>query len=191
MSDMTKRVQNLFSETTDAITTAPDRIMKASRGALNMTREEADQLLQRGEDLFEELVKRGEQIEEQQTERLGAWLKSWQERGRKQMHVAEEQIEQQVQHVLRAMHIPTADDVTALHKELDKISKKIEAYVRTAEEAKLPVANYSDLTAKQVVAMLDSMDEAGLLAIQKFEMAHDNRKTVLREIEQRLQAGKM
>lgn len=191
MSDMTKRMQSFFGETTEAITTAPDRLMKASRGALNMTREEADQLVQRGEDLFEELVKRGEEIEEQQMERFGEWLKSWQERGRKQMHMAEEQFEQRVQHVLRAMRIPSADDVATLQQELDKISKKVEAYVRAAEEAKLPVANYGDLNAKQVIAMLDSLDEPSLLAIQRFEMAHDNRKTVLREIEHRLQAEKM
>lgn len=192
MSDMTltKRMQEFLDETTDKITATPDRLMRASRGALNMTREEADHLLHRGEDLFDELVKRGEKIEAEQTGRFSNFLKDWQDRSRKQMHEAEAQIEQQVQNVLRSLHIPTADDVSMLNKEIEKISKKLEAYLKTAEEAALPIPGYGDLSAKQVVAMLDEVDEHGLQAIQKFEMAHDGRKTILRDIEHRLEALK-
>lgn len=185
-----KRMQDLIDETSEMVTSAPDRIMKASRGALNMTREEADHLLARGHDLFDELVQRGEKIEQEQTSRLNNWLKDWEGRGRKQVTVAEEQIEQQVQAVLRALHIPSAEDVATLNKQLEKIGKKLDAYIKTAEQAALPIVNYTGLSAKEVVAMLGDLDEQGLLAVQKFEMAHDGRKTILREIEQKLEAMK-
>jgi polyhydroxyalkanoate synthesis regulator phasin len=183
-------MQDLVGETTEMVTTAPERIMKASRGALTMTREEADHLLARGHDLFDELVQRGEKIEQEQTSRINHWLKDWESRGRRQVHVAEEQIEQQVQSVLRALHIPSADDMLQLNKQLDKIGKKLDAYIKTAEQAALPIPNYTGLTAKEVVAMTGDLDEQGLLAVQKFEMAHDGRKTILREIEQKLEAMK-
>ncbi len=185
-----KRMQDLLDETGEMVTSVPDRVMKASRGALNMTREEADHLLARGHDLFDELVQRGEKIEQEQTSRINQWLKDWESRGRKQVNVAEEQIEQQVQAVLRALHIPSAEDVATLNKQLDKIGKKLDAYIKTAEQAALPIANYTNLSAKEVVAMLGELDEQGLLAVQKFEMAHDGRKTILREIEQKLEAMK-
>lgn len=185
-----KRMQDLVDETSEMVTHAPERIMKASRGALNMTREEADHLLARGHDLFDELVQRGEKIEQEQTGRINHWLKDWESRGRKQVHVAEEQIEHQVQNALRALHIPSADDVMQLNKQLDKIGKKLDAYIKTAEQAALPIPNYTSLAAKEVVAMLGDLDEQGLMAVQKFEMAHDGRKTILRDIEHKLEAMK-
>lgn len=185
-----KRMQTLVDDTSTLISDAPDRVMKASRGALNMTRQEADHLLERGHNLFDELVKRGEKLEEEQSSRLTHWLKDWESRGRKQVHVAEEQIEQQVQNMLRALHIPSADDMVALNKQIDKIGKKLDAYIKAAEQKALPIANYADLNAKEVIAVLGDLDEQGLLAVQEFEMAHDGRKTILREIEHKLEAMK-
>lgn len=183
-----KRMQTIVDDAGELITKTPDRVLKASRGALAMTREEAEHLLERGQDLFEELVRRGEEVETAQTNRITGWLKQWQERGRKQVQVAEEQLEAQVQHVLRALHIPTADDVEMLNKQIDKIGKRLEAYLKSQEMSALPIPNYAELGAREVVAKLAELDEQGLLAIQKFEMAHDNRKSVLREIENRLEA---
>ncbi|MCS6843850.1 MAG: phasin family protein [Caldilineales bacterium] len=183
-----KRMQTIVDDASELITKTPDRLLKASRGALVMTREEAEHLIHRGHDLFEELVRRGEEVETKQTDRITGWLKQWQERGRKQVHMAEEQLEAQVQHVLRALHIPSADDVDMLNKQIDKIGKKLEAYLKSMEQAALPIPNYTELGAREVIAKLAELDEQGLLAVQKFEMAHDNRKSVLREIENRLQA---
>ena len=52
--------------------------------------------------------------------------------------------------------------------------------------AGLPIGKYDDLTAKEIIAQLGELDEAGLKAVEAFESAHGQRKTVLREIESRL-----
>lgn len=206
-----KRVQTLVDETSHTMTKAPRRLVEASRGALHMTQEEADHLLERGENLFEKLVERGEQMESEQMHRIEGWIKTWSERGeqmeseqmhrieswfktwsergRHQLHVAEEQVEQQVRHVLEALHIPSADDIMRLDKEIDRISKKLNAYIMKSELAALPIQGYHDMTVKEIVPQLAGMDHDGLLAIQQFEMAHGNRRTILRDIEQRLAVG--
>ncbi len=184
---LTERVQTVVEDTGNVIVTAPGKMVQASRGAWNMTREEADRLLERGVDLFEELVERGEKVEMLQTDRLSRWLKGWQKRGTEQMHVAEEQLEQRVQSVLRAMHLPSADEVAHLDKEIDKIGRKLDSYLKEAEQAGLPIEGYAHLTVKEIVPLLDNLSQSQLQAIRDFEVTFDNRKTVLREIDQRLQ----
>jgi polyhydroxyalkanoate synthesis regulator phasin len=185
---MTKRVQTLVEETTQTVTHSPQRLIDASRGAIHMTREEAEHLLERGEDLFDKLAERGIEVERLQTNRVAEWWKGWEQRGRHQVTVAEEQMEQSMQAVLRALHIPTLDDVKRLDKELDRLAKKLDAHLTERELAALPIADYKGMNAKEVVAHLETLDMDGLQAVQKFEMGHHNRKTILREIDQRMAA---
>ncbi len=188
VSDITKRMTEFVGETTHNVGAAPQRLIDASRGAVNTTREEAEQLVERGEDLFEKLVERGQEIEEAQMNRLSGWWKEWSQRGREQVHMAEEQLEQQVQTVLRALHIPSSDDIKRLDAEIDRIAKKLDMQMMERELAALPIENYKGMNVKDVLAQLDTLDEEGLLAVQRFEMAHHNRKTIVRDIEQRLEA---
>lgn len=185
---LTERVQIVVEDTGNVIATAPGKMLQASRGAWNMTREEADRLLERGVDLFEELVERGEKVEMPQGDRINRWLKGWQKRGTEQMHVAEEQLEQRVQDVLRALHLPSADEVVHLDKEIDKIGRKLDSYLKEAEQAGLPIEGYAHLTVKEIAPLLDNLNQQQLLAIRDFEVTFDNRKTVLKEIDQRLAA---
>lgn len=183
-----KRMQSLMDDTTETMSKSSKRLLDASRGAINMTREEAESIVNRGEDLFEKLIERGEGIEQHQTDRVGNWLKSWEQRGRKQMHVAEEQVELQVQNFLRALHIPTMDEVKRLDKELDRIAQKLDMQLAEKELAALPIQDYKGMNVKEVTALLPTLDRDGLIAVQKYEMTHANRKTVLREVEDRLEA---
>lgn len=185
---MPKRVQTLVEEATETMAHSPQRLIDASRGAVHMTREEAEHLLERGENLFDKLAERGIEVERLQTSRVADWWKGWEHRGRQQAAAAEEQMEHSVQAVLRALHIPTVDDVKRLDKELDRLAKKLDAHLTERDLAALPIADYKTLNAKEVVATLDGLDPDELLAVQKFEMSHHNRKTILREIDQRLAA---
>lgn len=185
---MTKRVQTFVEETSQTVAHSPQRLIDASRGAIHMTREEAEHLLERGEDLFDKLAERGIEVERLQTSRIAEWWKGWEERGRHQVTTAEEQMEQSVQSVLRALHIPTVDDVKRLDKEIDRLTKKLDAHLTERDLAALPIADYKAMNAKDVVAHLEGLDMDGLKSVQKFEMAHHNRKTILREIEQRMAA---
>ncbi len=183
-----KRMTSFVEETTHTVTAVPHKLIDASRGALCTTREEAENLIERGEDLFEKLVERGQEIEIMQTERLTGWWKGWEKRSRDQMQVAEEQLEHQVQTMLRALHIPSSDDIKRLDAEIDRIAKKLDVQLTERALAALPIEGYKGMNVKEVVAQLETLDEAGLLAVQAFETSHLNRKTILREIEQRLEA---
>jgi hypothetical protein len=110
-----------------------------------------------------------------------------QERRRKQMHVAEDQIEQQVQAVLRTLHIPSVEDVQRLDEEVDRISQKLNAHLAlVAEQVELPIEGYAELTAKEVVGELTGLDHEQLLAVKQYELANKDRKTVLRAVDARL-----
>lgn len=185
-----KRMTAFVDDTTHTATAVPHRLIDASRGALCTTREEAEHLMERGEDLFDKLVERGQEIELLQTDRLTGWWKRWEHRSREQMSVAEEQLEQQLQAVLTALHIPSSEDIKRLDAELDRIAKKLDVHLTERELASLPIADYKGMNVKEVVPELDKLDQDGLLAVQRFEMAHLNRKTIVREIEQRLEAMK-
>jgi polyhydroxyalkanoate synthesis regulator phasin len=193
---ITKRMTTFVEDTTHAVSAMPQRLIDvmpqrlvdASRGAFHTTREEAENLLDRGEDLFEKLVERGQEIEGAQVSRVSGWWKEWEKRSRDQVHVAEEQLEAQVQTVLRTLHIPSSDDIKRLDAEIDRIAKKLDMQLTERDLAALPIANYKGMNVKEVLAQLDMLTEDELMAVQYFEMAHHNRKTILREIDQRLEA---
>lgn len=193
---ITKRMTALVEDTGHIVSEVPQRLMDvmpqklvdASRGAYHTTRDEAEGLIERGEDLFEKLVERGQEIEEKQMSRWSGWWKVWEQRSRDQVLMAEEQLEAQVQTVLRALHIPSSDDIKRLDTEIDRIAKKLDVQLTERELAALPIANFKGMNVKEVVAQLDMLTEDELMSVQRFEMAHHNRKTILREIEQRLEA---
>lgn len=196
---ITQRMTQFVEDTTHTMTAVPqrlaevmmpERLIDASRGAYVTTREEADHLMERGEDLFEKLVERGQEIEEAQINRVSGWWKEWSQRGRDQVQMAEEQLEAQLQAVLRTLHIPSSDDIKRLDAEIDRIAKKLDVQLTERELAALPIVDYKGMNVKEVLAQLETLDENGLLAVQRFELAHHNRKTILREIEQRLEAMK-
>lgn len=190
MAELTipQRMTSFVEDRTHTVTAVPHKLIDASRGALCTTREEAEHLLERGEDLFDKLVQRGQEIEIMQTDRLTGWWKGWEKRSRDQMHVAEEQLEHQLQAMLRTLHIPSSDDIKRLDGEIDRIAKKLDVILTERELAALPIAEYKGMNVKEVTAELEGLDKEGLMAVQRFEMAHHNRKTILREIEQRLEA---
>lgn len=185
---LTHRVQTKVDDATSAIIESPRRLIDASRGALNTTRDEADQLLERGENLFDKLVERGEQIETQQFNRIQRVWKGAADLGRKQIDRVEHLAEQQMQFVLRTINIPSMDDISRLDKELERLNRKLDLQLKDKQLAAMPIANYDDLTAKEIIAQLDELDQTGLKAVEEFESAHGQRKTVLREVDHRLQA---
>ena len=179
----TRRMQTLLEGTGQTMSGFPRRLLMASRGALSMTREEAEQLLERGEDLFDRLVERGQKLEDGQR---SEWLRDWERRGREQFQEVEEQVEQQVQNVLQTLHIPSAEDIERLNREIERISARLDAHLAASQAKALPIEGYQDLTVTEVLPLLEGLDEAGLKAIQAFEQANANRVTVLRAIDEKL-----
>jgi hypothetical protein len=53
-----------------------------------------------------------------------------------------------------------------------------------APGADLPIAGYDQLAASQVVARLDDLDADDLAAVERYELAHRSRRTVLSKVAQ-------
>lgn len=64
----------------------------------------------------------------------------------------------------------------------------IEVAEAAEETAKAPFEDYDSLTAKELIAKFDGMDDKALEMIREYEAATKNRVTVLRELDERLQA---
>ena len=152
---LTNRVQNIVGDTTSTIVESPRRLVDASRGALTTTREEADQLVARGENLFDKLAERGAEIETAQTNRIYRIWHGWESRSRQQLQRVEHVAEEQMQFVLRTLNIPSMTDIKRLDKELERLNRKLDAQLKEKQLAAMPIANYDDLTAKEIIAQLD------------------------------------
>jgi hypothetical protein len=55
-----------------------------------------------------------------------------------------------------------------------------------ADAARLPIEDYDQLAARQVVDRLDALQPAELRAVRAYESSHRHRQTILRRIEQLL-----
>ena len=65
--------------------------------------------------------------------------------------------------------------------------RPLEAALRVARLApELPIADYDDLTAAEVVAKLDGMSDRDLRRVREYERANANRKTVLGAVDRKL-----
>lgn len=64
----------------------------------------------------------------------------------------------------------------------------IEVAEAVEETVKAPFEDYDSLTAKELIAKFDGMDDKALEMIREYEAATKNRVTVLRELDERLQA---
>lgn len=57
------------------------------------------------------------------------------------------------------------------------------AKAASIKKARLPIAGYDDLTAKEIIGLLEDLTQSQLLRVRKHEASHRNRKTVLAKID--------
>lgn len=84
----------------------------------------------------------------------------------------------------------TAKRLAALEEKLDRLAQKVERVMlmEAEEEVKEPLSGYDELTAKEIVKQLPRLTIAQLVAVREYELAGENRVTVLRAVDQRLEA---
>lgn len=111
---------------------------------------------------------------------------------------AENSIDAQVERVLERMGIPSRERIVKLSAEIEALSKKIDqevvqaavvqpTVVQPVVEVVAPLPAYDSMTAREIVALLDEMTPTQMAEVKAYEMAHDNRVTVTREIDRRLE----
>lgn len=170
----------------------------AYAGLWGLAYDEAKAILERGKKLVDEAEHRGEEFEEtaaseaqkarkEAEERVKKLQKRLEKRIRRTESKTEKQLERQVQDVLDRLGIPSRERIEKLNREIDALTKKIDQQL-AKPAVELPIANYEVLNVKEVVSQLDNLSPAELATIKEYEIAHENRVTVLREIDRRLEA---
>lgn len=189
------------------------KALLAYAGMWGLAFDEAATLLKQGQHLLADAQNRGEKLEAEANQRvqnaregaesrmrdLEAQVDSLQAKIKNRVQRSEDKIdydlEAQVERVLNRLGIPSRERIAKLSTEIETLSRKIDQQLTAqprvvtmdSEPVLLPVEGYDTLTAKEIVAMLDSLQVADLVEIKRYEEAHENRVTVLREVNQRLE----
>jgi hypothetical protein len=211
LRDTQEKVDNNIRQMRDA----GRRAVLAYAGLWGMAYDEATTLLNKGKSMLEEAEHRGETMESAATERVkkvGEQAKSRLQkvearvdslqgkissRAERAEGKVEYDLEAQVERVLDRLGIPSRDRIMKLSEEIEALSLKLDAQMAVergmvvkveAEPVVLPLVDYTELTAKEIVTMLDKLTIAELVEIKRFEEAHENRVTVLREVNRRIES---
>lgn len=91
--------------------------------------------------------------------------------------------------------------VTEIESLISEGRDRIDSAKRTARDAAKrvigkggangePIKGYGDMTANEAIAALDELDSESLRGLHDYEKRNANRKTVLRAVDQKLNAGK-
>ncbi len=193
------------------------KVARAYAGLLGIAYDEARAILKRGRKLVDDAENRGEKMEAATLKQVKNVRKDVEKQVKKQVKMAEKEVEKvqkrvvkqvrrsetqaensidaQVERVLERMGIPSRDRIVKLSAEIEALSRKIDQEVvqvvevpaAVVETQVAPLPAYDSMTAREIVALLDEMTPEQMAEVKAYEMAHDNRVTVTREIDRRLE----
>ncbi len=192
-NEAVERTKNVFSQTQDMTM----KTYYASIGMLDFLYESALDTVDYSKKIFDKAVERGETIEKnarQEVQDVANEVESRaneaQDRVRKVFRRSEKKADEQLEAGLEQLDLPRKDTVAELNRKLEEINAKVESMI--AEQNRVvveqPMSRYDQLTAKEVVGRLNGLTMDQLAAVKQYEMAHENRVTVLREVDRRLEA---
>jgi poly(hydroxyalkanoate) granule-associated protein len=194
------QAQITVENSVDELQSLSRRAKWAYMGLLGLAYDEAKSRWTQGKQMLNRAENRGEALDEQAMaeaqkmyEQAGTRINTLQNRVRRNTNEMEEQIsddmEARIETVLNRLNIPSREQIMRLNNKIDALSRKIEEMgVLENNVATEPMPRYEQMTAKEVVSRLDALSIEELTAVKQYEMAHENRVTVLREVDSRLQA---
>ena len=175
------------------------RAMRAYMGLLGLAYDEAKTRWQQGQQFLERAENRGQKLDEQAMseaqkyyEEAGSRISTLQKRVRRNTAQIEEQVgdelETRIEAALNRLNIPSREQIMRLNAKIETLSRKIEEVsILEAEIADpKPMPQYEQMTTKKVVSQLAGLNLEELDTVKTYEMAHENRVTVLRAIEAEL-----
>jgi polyhydroxyalkanoate synthesis regulator phasin len=152
-----------------------------------MAYDEAQTMVERTRQLFERAEDRGVVVEADTRE----LVKETVQKARRQAEEVQEEVHEQLEQVKLA----TGEEVAALNAKVDALRRQLDVLLQKVdrvllleqEEAlKQPLADYDQLNVREVVGRLDSLTIPQLVALRDYELAHEKRVTVLREVDARI-----
>lgn len=181
-------------------------------GTMGMAQDTLQDLYKRTSSWYEKSYERGTEIEKRFRHDADELVTE----SRKRFEAAENDLETQVKKVVDRIKVPTQDELKGLTKNLEEVEGRIEGFVRNALKmepkkvtdvgadvqtkaetvveatveaiAQLPFADYAELTAKEINQRMGDMTLSEMRKVLDYESAHENRVTVIREINRRLEA---
>jgi polyhydroxyalkanoate synthesis regulator phasin len=184
------------------------KVMLVGLGTMGMAQDTLQDLYKRTSSWYEKSVERGAEVEKRFRHDAD---ELWTE-GRKRFESTESELEAQVKKVVDRLKVPNQEDIKGLTKNIEDVEVRVENFVRNVLkiepkkvteqvatiEAKveetvqaivaLPFEDYADLTAKEINQRMGDMNLGELRKVLDYETAHENRVTVIREINRRLEA---
>lgn len=202
MEEMQQRTKNMLDQVQDVT----HKTVLAYVGAWGLAYDEATELWSRSRDMVDRAVDRGEKVEDrvskearQLREETEHRLEVLQRRLRRREEEAEAEMEEEVESILTRLNLPSRSSIASLQRQVDSLSRKVDdalarrrAATVTAPAAETievePFPGYDELTAREIIERLDALTIEQMVALKQYEMAHENRVTVIREVDRRLEA---
>lgn len=200
MATKTKTVE-VIEESMDSVESTSRKAARTYLGLLGLIYDESLSLFERARELVSRAEDRGQEVEAQTREEMERYYR----RAEKQLTdlrrrfmrtaartstAAEDQIEAQIENLLMQMGIPSRDDVANLGQRIDELTREIEAkLLNSASPAVVeePFKGYQNLTVREVNNRLEGLTMTELTHVKQYEMAHENRVTILREVDRLLE----
>lgn len=194
-------VENMVEEKTNfALTQIQDVSRKSAFAYLGMWRmiyDGAMNSLDRTKRLFDEAVERGEGVEQkamdnlkEMTGQVEEGANKMQDRLTRNFRRSKDELDSQIEAALNRLDVPSRSNIAELNAKLDALDKKLNEMIAMQAEPVIeqPMPRYDKLTAKEIVSKLDALTIEDLVAVRQYEMAQENRVTILREVDRRLKA---
>lgn len=170
-----EEIQNSAKEAQNDAREATQKAIRLQLGFVGMTYDAIVNLVENSNDFLNKALDRGERIEssaksefEKYYNRAEERVDTLQTRVKGIVKRGESAVEEKVE-IATDIAIATEAKVEAAAEEM-------------VPELEAPIANYDSMTAKEVIAQLDGMTNAQLREVKVYEVANQNRVTVVREV---------
>lgn len=205
-------VENMVEERANSTMTQIQEVGRksvfASLGMWRMIYDGALNTVDRSKQFFGEAVERGEGVEKQAMENAKEFTNMVEERASKMQETVRSNfrryeddaetvvsngkngLDSRIESALQRLNVPTRANIVELNAKLDALSKKIDEALGTQAEVitNEPMPGYDTMTAKEIVSKLNKLTINELVAVKQYEMAHEDRVTVTREVDRRIEA---
>ncbi len=154
------------------------------------SRRMVDKAIERGEGVERMAIEEVQDTVTEMKTEVEARANKIQKRLKKGLRRSERGLEDQIETVLERLEVPTQNTLVELNERIEMLNKKIDNMILAQNQVVIeqPMPRYDTLTAKDIVKRLDELTLEELVNVKQYEMAHENRVTVLREVDRRLDA---
>lgn len=157
------------------------RALYLQLGVAGLAYDAVKNALGNSQSFFDRAINRGERIETTARKEIDKYVNRAEER----MDV----LQTRVKGIVKRAESAVEENIEVTSNAVNGARSRVETAVKkAAPQLEKPFANYDSLTAKEVVAKLNGMSNEQLRDIKMYEVANQNRVTIVREVDRKLTA---